>query len=202
MSFFLRVPGLGQDFPLSPILFDTLSSLGISNSCAQRGYHEILSKLIIFLKVELFFSCICNLLRALLFEQAHIYFAVINGSDKGSWCGFGLRDGGGGIKLDQYSVNVGSLHPYVSHIFETLCKRSFWNPVITLDFQLTSKSNSGPRRFAKVVNVRPPTKRTSLFPIKYFTVHIFPPSSMDIISDKIRYPVLKFFTKDKSLTFS
>ena len=31
------------------------------------------------------------------------------------------------------------------------------------------------------------------------TIHWFPPSSMDIISDKLQYPVSKYFTKDKYL---
>ena len=57
----------------------------------------------------------------------------MNGNDKGSCCDFFLRDGEGDVKLGISSVNVGLLHPYVSYIYETLCKISLKDTRIILD---------------------------------------------------------------------
>ena len=85
---------------------NTPSILGCLTSVAQRGCCETSSKLTIFWKVELFFSCVILSLRLVTFEWAHIDFVGINISDKGCCSGFGLRVGGGGVKVDQSSLNV------------------------------------------------------------------------------------------------
>ena len=64
---------------------DILSSLGLLIYGAQHGCHETLYKLIILYSVELLFYFICDVLRVLTFEQAHLSFVNINVIYKGSW---------------------------------------------------------------------------------------------------------------------
>ena len=67
--------------------------------------------------MELFISCVANILRVLLFELARLSFVGINSSDKGYCCVLCLRGGGGGVKSDQPLVNVGSTKPHDSKKF-------------------------------------------------------------------------------------
>ena len=90
----------------------SLSSLGLSISGAQRGFHETLSKLIIFFKEDFTFSCVLNLLLVLPFELSRLYVVGINWGDKGSFCWLCPMVGGGVVKLDQSTVNVGSNKSY------------------------------------------------------------------------------------------
>ena len=77
-------------FPFPPHEW-ILYPVRISTSVKQCGCNELLSKLIIFYEVELFFSCVRNVLRVLPFEWAYLTLVGINGIETGYCCGLSLR---------------------------------------------------------------------------------------------------------------
>ena len=129
------VPGIGWFSPFSSTRVYTLSIPGLSTSGAKCGCHEISSKLIIFYGVEILFSCVHNILRILPFEWVRLAFVDINGSDKGSCCGFCLGAGGRDVKADRYSLNVGSNQ---SHDRENSSRRK-----LPKDYIIPSSKNEG-----------------------------------------------------------
>ena len=168
------VPYLGRDLPFTPKWIDNLSSLGLSISGVQHGCHEFFSKLVMFWKVDIFFSSFHNFLILIIFEQVSLNCFGKYGSDKGIFFGFGLIGEVRVKKADLSSVYVGSFHLYVSHMYENIYKISFRYPIITLDSQHASKPNSGHRRLKNVRTVRLTAKPTSIFYIKYLTIHWLP----------------------------
>ena len=59
-------------------------------------------------QVDIFFSCVHNIIRVIIFEHTHLYFVEINGNDKGSFCGLHLIFRGGVMGAYISSVNAES----------------------------------------------------------------------------------------------